>query len=215
MSARQIPFDLVHRPAYSREDFLVSASNAEIVGWIDRWPDWKDPVLVIWGPLACGKTHLLHVWKEKSRAEEFHGQKEGRAFFVDDADRLAGNRADETALFHLYNRLKGEGGHLLLTAAQPPARWGIVTPDLASRLSASPAVEMKAPDEALLSAVMLKQFSDRQIEVGSDVISFLVTRMERSFAAAGQWVERLDKAALAQKRKISVALARELMEKSF
>ena len=217
MTVRQFPLELVHRPALGREDFLVSTSNAEAVGWIDRWPDWPGRALALCGPEASGKTHLVHVWKERSAAAPFDPSRGGaetfsaKAVFIDDADGIAGDRERETALFHLYNVLKESGGHLLLSGKMPPSRWPIKTPDLASRLLTLAVAELTPPDEALLSAVLVKQFADRQITVGQDVIAFLVARMERSFAAATRWVEKLDRLALAQKRKITLPLVREIL----
>lgn len=217
--AQQIPFNLVHRPALGREDFLVSQSNAEAVAWIDRWPDWPGSSLVIYGSASSGKTHLLHVWKEKSGACFFDpfkddpGKVVGKTFFIDDAEKIAGDKYAETNVFHLFNAVKEAGGHLLLAGQAPPSRWMIATPDLSSRLLALPAVELKLPDEALLSAVLVKQFSDRQIVVGHDVIAFLVARMERSFVEAGSLVQTLDALALSEKRKITLPFVREILAK--
>ena len=197
----------------------MSQSNAQAVAWIDRWPEWPGPALALYGPASSGKTHLLQVWKEKSKAVSFDPAKDdpgkfvGTAAFIDDADRISGDKRQETAVFHLYNALREAGGYLLLAGLMPPARWSIVTPDLSSRLSAIQAIELQAPDEALLAAVLVKQFADRQITIGQDVIGFLVARMERSFACAGLWVEKLDKIALSEKRKITLSLVREVLMK--
>ena len=127
-----------------------------------------------------------------------------RTLVVDDADRLlatagAKRAAIEETLFHLYNALAGTGA-MLLTARQPAARWPIALADLRSRLRAAPAAAIDRPDDALLAAVMVKLFADRQLRVGAEVITFLVARMERSFAAAAALVEALDRAALADRR---------------
>src|SRR3546814_11282244 len=96
------------------------------------------------------------------------------------------------------------GGHLLLTGRTPPARWKIGLPDLASRLRAAPTVAVDGPDDALLSAVLVKLFADRQLRVGTDVVAFVVPRMERSFAAARRLVAALDAASLASRRPVTV-----------
>ncbi len=107
----QLALDFGHRPALGREDFLVAPCNEDAVAWIDRWPDWPGPALVIHGPAGCGKTHLARVWRRRSGVPE--------ASVVEDADRAA----DDVALFNLYNRHAGDGLHLLVTARTPPARW--------------------------------------------------------------------------------------------
>lgn len=216
----QLPLDLGHRPAMGAEDFLVAPCNRDAVAWLDRWPDWPSPALAVYGPEGCGKTHLTHVWRARSDAALIDRSAlavatvpdllgEARACVVEDADR----GIDEEALLHLYNMLAERGGHLLLTAAAPPSRWGIGLPDLASRLGAAVAVEVGAPDDSLIGAVLVKQFADRQLHVEATVPAFLLARMERSFAATRRVVAALDEAALAEKRRITVKLAREVLRR--
>jgi chromosomal replication initiation ATPase DnaA len=213
----QLALDLPHRPALGRDDFLVASSNEAAVEWIDRWPAWPTPALVLYGPPGCGKTHLAQVWRTRSLAAEaapgslslgavpaFAG---GKAAVVEAAER-----APERALFHLYNLLAERDGCLLLTSLAPPARWKLRLPDLRSRLLASPAVAIGPPDDALVGAVLLKLFADRQLAVKDDVILYLLSRIERSFAAARRVVAALDRAALARRQKITVHLARKVLE---
>jgi chromosomal replication initiation ATPase DnaA len=129
-----------------------------------------------------------------------------RTAIVDDAIE-----ADEEALLHLYNLLAERRGHLLLLAREPPARWGIALADLRSRLLAAPSVGVAAPDDALLSGVLVKLFADRQITVSEEVIAYLIVQIERSFAAAEDIVAALDTAALAAGRAVTVPLARQVL----
>lgn len=215
----QLPLDLGHLPALGREDFLVAASNEAAVKWLERWPDWPRPALALYGPPGSGKTHLAHVFAARVRATgaatvfidpaaldvaalpNLVGA--SRAVVVDEAAR-----APEQALLHLYNLVAERRGHLLIVASKPPARWPIALADLRSRLLAAPAVTVNAPDDALLGAVLVKLFADRQVTVTADVIAYLVTRIERSFAAARTAVAALDVAALAEKRAITAPFAR-------
>ena len=134
------------------------------------------------------------------------------AVLVEDADVALGAEG-ERRLFHLHNLIVEAGGRLLLTARTPPARWPIVLPDLASRLRAAPAVEILPPDEALIGAVLVKPFADRQIKVDAAVVSFLLARMERSFDMARRLAAELDAAALAEKRPVTVPLAARVLER--
>ena len=131
---------------------------------------------------------------------------------VDDADRNLGETEAERALLHLVNYVREGGGGLLLTGATAPARWSARLPDLASRLSAAPAVGIGPPDDALLAAILAKLFHDRQVQVGADVVAYLVSRIERSFATARDIVARLDETALRAKRPITVPLVRRVIE---
>jgi len=227
-AARQLPLDLGHRPALGAEDFLVADCNRAAVAWIDAWPRWPAPALAVHGPAGCGKTHLAHVWRARGdaillEAAALDGGEArallggARACALDfgagsDGDQGAGvpalsGRAAET-LFHLYNLLAEIGGHLLLTARVPPARWRLGLPDLASRLGAAPAVAIDPPDDALLAAVLVKLFADRQLEPDRRVIGYLLARMERSFAAARALAARIDRAALAAGTGPTLTLAR-------
>ena len=195
----QLTLDLGHRPALGREDFLVAPCNADAVAWIDRWPDWPGPALVIHGPAGCGKSHLAQVWRARS------GTSAGSV--VEDADRPD----DDVALFHRFNRHAEEGGHMLLTARTPPARWPGRLPDLVSRLAAAPTVAIGPPDETLIAQVVVKLFADRQLDIGPDVVAYLATHMERSFESARNLVAAADTAALAAKRGVTVPLVRTVL----
>jgi len=222
----QIPFDLGSRPAHERGDFWVSGSNREAVSWLDKWPDWPAPALVIFGPPASGKTHLLQVWKKEAAAREIlpdnldvktlsesiGGAKE---VIVDNASAAVGSRDREEALFHLYNLLRERGGHLLLAAGQPVKEWPIQLPDLRSRLLASPAVAVGSPDDELMAVVLTKLFSDRQIFVSQEVVQFILPRIERSFLALRQLVDKIDRKALSEKRPVTIPLVREIFQPPF
>ena len=134
---------------------------------------------------------------------------EARAAIVEDVDR----GIEEAALLHLYNMLAERKGRLLLTSREAPARLPLKLADLRSRLVAAPAVLLASPDEALIGALLIKLFADRQLRVGAELVSFLVTRMERSFLAARSLVDALDAAALAAHRPITVPLARQVLDR--
>jgi chromosomal replication initiation ATPase DnaA len=218
----QLAFNLPHRPALGRDDFLIAPCNRDAVAWIDLWPDWPAPALIIHGPAACGKSHLAAVWARQADAERLPGDilnthdaraiaQAGRPLVLDHLDPWIGDRHAETVLFHLYNLSKENGRSLLLTLRTPPVRHAFALPDLASRLRAAPAVAIEAPDDTLLASLLAKLFADRQLQVGEDVIAYILPRMERSFWAAQHIVERADALALAEKRAISVPLVRTVL----
>ncbi len=214
--AQQLALDLGHRAALDREDFLVADSNAEAVAWIDRWPDWPSPILVLHGPSGSGKSHLIQVWRAAAGARVLPASQLSTAEVGDLADKglaLEDWRQgyDETALFHLINLIAENGHHLIVTVDRPPARMAIGLADLASRLRAAASAELRQPDDALLLAVLVKLFADRQLRVAPDLPSFLLPRIERSFAAARRTVDALDRMALAKQRRITVPLAREVL----
>ncbi len=221
MTLAQLTLDLPHRAALGAEDFLVSDCNLAAVRLIDAWPEWQDQVELLIGPPQSGKTHLARVWQALSGARSLEPMcldigfidqmGEGTPLVVEDTDRSA---YDEKALFHLLNLAREKRLFVLLTARSAPSRWGFSLPDLLSRLNAVPAVEIGAPDEALLRTVMLKHFTDRQLDIDPKVLEFLALHIDRSLAAAAAAVEAVDRAALAKGRKISRQLVIEALAAS-
>lgn len=219
--ASQLTLDLaLPPPTYARDDFVVAEGNREALAWIDRWPDWPAPALSLSGPTGSGKTHLGQIWASRSGAAEIAGEDlDGKD--VGELTELAAScpaivieaaeRAPERCLFHLYNLMRERGGHLLLISPQPPARWSIALPDLASRLRAAPAVAVAPPDDELLGSIILKQLADRQLHVGAGVVQYLVSHMERSAEAARRVVAALDRRALTERREIDRRLAADVL----
>lgn len=215
---RQLVLDFRHRPAFGAEDFLVTSATEAAVTMIDRWPDWTHWAALVMGPARSGKTHLTNVWRLKSGAEIV----DSRALTDQHVALLRANNAlaienlhlgiaDETILFHLLNVARQEKRTILLTSAKAPADLVIRLPDLRSRLRALPVVSIGAPDDQLLRLVLVKLFSDRQLVVDPVVVNYLATHMERSLARAYDVVDRLDARALSEKRRVTRALASEVL----
>jgi DnaA regulatory inactivator Hda len=221
-SRRQLAFDFSHRPSQSGEDFIVAPSNAAAVAWVDAWPGWPAPALVVYGPPGCGKSHLASVWQARTGALRLSLPQTGRfdplqamadaaAAVVEDVDRWIAGDEPQRQLFHLYNVVAERRGHLMLTARVPPALWPMPLADLRSRIAAAPAAAIEPPDEDLVAALLMKLFADRQLKVGDDVLTFLLARMDRSFDAARRLVVALDEAALHARRNLTVPLAGEVL----
>jgi chromosomal replication initiation ATPase DnaA len=217
---RQLAFDLPLRAALGREDFFVSPANALALAALDGWQRWPGHQMLLIGPDGAGKTHLAHVWAAATHAQIVPAaglaqidlaDLADQAVVVEDADHLA-DPADEVALFHLHNLLAARGAALLLTAAAPVRDWPLRLDDLASRMQAIAMTRLEPPDDALLAAVLVKLFADRQIAVAPRLIAYLASRMDRSFAAARDLVARLDAAALAEGRPVTRALAATLLD---
>lgn len=218
---RQLAFDLPTKVALGREDFFVSPANALAVAALEGWQGWPMGKMVLVGPSGAGKTHLAHVWAAEAEAEIVAARALAHADLptlaahkrvaVEDADALAGDVQGQEAMFHLHNLLAEARGALLVTATRPPRDWGLTLADLASRIQAASVTRLSSPDDALLSAVLLKLFADRQLAVQPALIPWLVARMDRSFESARNIVARLDARALAEGRAITRQLAAEVL----
>ncbi|WP_425403945.1 HdaA/DnaA family protein [Hwanghaeella sp.] len=219
MIGRQFPLALEFLPALGRADFLIAPCNQAAAALVDAWPDWPGPHALVYGPAACGKTHLLTAWREKSGASLL----DPATLSVDGLDRVLESGVpawaldglegvtDERLLFHLLNSVRERGGHLLMTARAAPARLPYALPDLTSRLAAATAVAIEPPDDDLLAGLLIKLFMDRRLAVDPDVVAYILPRIERSFAAIHEAVTALDRAGLAAKRRVTVALVRQVL----
>jgi chromosomal replication initiation ATPase DnaA len=214
---RQLALALPHSQSYAREDFLSGPSNAVALALVDGWPDWPARAVALVGPEGSGKSHLADVWAAQAgarcisgsalREASLPGALAAGAVVIED---VAENGIDERALFHLLNLAREEGAYVLLTMRSSPAGWNLALRDLASRLRALPVVTLAPPDDVLLRALLVKLFADRQIVVEESLITYLVTRIERSCRAARDVVAELDREALRRKRSVTRALAVEL-----
>lgn len=220
MTPRQMAFDLGLSEDFSRAGFFPSPSNAAALASIGGWTGWPQGRLLLTGPEGAGKTHLAHIWADEAGAlilpaealPDHDPTTLPARLVVEDADETAGLPAHEEALFHVLNHQLASGGTALLTARLAPRDWGLGLPDLLSRLQSIAIARLEAPDDALLSAVLVKLFADRQIAVPPNLIPYLAARMDRSIAAARALVAALDARALALGRPVTRALAAELLD---
>ncbi|TMV92664.1 chromosomal replication initiator DnaA [Thioclava sp. BHET1] len=220
--AKQLIFPLPIRSAQGREDFFIAPANALALSTLDAPQTWPNGRMILIGPEGAGKTHLAAIWAQEQGAEPLAARDLSdddaprlaaqRVAVIENAHQIGGDRVRETALFHLHNLMQAEGGRLLLTARTPPRDWGVTLPDLISRMEASATVRITPPDDALLAAVLVKLFNDRQLMVSPVLIDWLVTRMDRSLATARRLVAALDDRALSEQRAITRPLAAQVLD---
>ncbi len=206
---RQLAFDLPHRPAMGRDDFLVTGSNAAAVALIDHWPNWPAHAALLVGPPGSGKSHLVEVWRHQSNAARVNASD----LEIEAAPQLLITNAlaiedakpgiSERSMFHALNLARQQNGSVLITSQAQPESWGVALPDLLSRLRAIPVVEILPPDDALLRGVLVKLFLDRQIAPEESTISFMITRMPRSLGAARMLVSEIDRRAMEERAEVT------------
>lgn len=204
----RLPFE--DAPRYEAADFVPAPSNEAAMSWLSR-DDWPDHRLAIWGPEGCGKTHLLRIWADRRQALLLEGAALAElpdlpvsgGIAVDDADQVA----DAESLLHLLNSARDRSLSVLLAAREAPARWAVPLPDLSSRLRAINAVEIDAPDDALLEALVVRAMAQRQLAVPANLPRYLVRHWTRSAAGMLEAVRRLDAAGMAKGKAITLPFA--------
>jgi chromosomal replication initiation ATPase DnaA len=215
---RKLALALPHAESLTRDNFLEGPANAAGLALIDSWPDWPNRIMLLVGPEGSGKSHLAAIWTEQAGARSTSAQAltaaavpgalATGALVVED---LKSPDFDERALFHLLNLAREDDASVLITARVPPSAFQVELRDLRSRLRAVPTVSLLPPDDQLFRALIVKFCADRQLTVDETVVSYLSTRIERSFAAARRAVELLDTEALQLGRPVTRALAAELL----
>lgn len=189
----QIPLSYSFHQDYAAENFFITPANEEAFRLIQNQNWGTAPGLYLYGEKGCGKTHLSHLFKGK---------------VIEDVEQYLSHESD---LFHLLNRYKEEGEKVLCTGHASPEEIGFKTRDVVSRLKGMLQVKIHAPDEELIKLLLSKQCADRQLKVAADVINYLASRIERSYGAIAECISKLDAYALAERRDITIPLARQIL----
>ena len=210
----QLTFDIALPPSYAEDDYLVSPCNQQAWSSLGIWEQQQLSVGLISGPKACGKSHLAHIWRKQQQALFIKGSELGSQLpqdifaaktrlVIDDCHLIP----SQETLFHLLNYLRNHPTHRMLLTLDETACWQHFTlPDLRSRLQALPQSKISEPDDALINALLMKFFRDKQVEVTQSAIDYLLPRIERSFAGIHTLLESLDETAIAQKKPITRSL---------
>ena len=214
----QLTLELAAEPGFERENFVVSGSNEQAYAMIELWPGWPDPMLLVLGPKGSGKSHLGTIWAAIAKAAiqpaaslaaaDIDALASAGPLLLEDADAIG---ESEARLFHLVNLMRERDTALVITAKAPPDAWGLRTADLLSRLRLAPAVALGPPDDALMRAVLVKLLVERQLVVDTNVVGYIALRLERSLDAARAFIDALDREALARQRRISRAMAADVL----
>src|SRR6185295_12314274 len=213
----QLVFPFGVTPALKRADFIVAPCNEPAVRFIERWPDWPARAAAITGPAQSGKSHLTEIWCDNSHSRRVLSADITLDALGNDENSLALELTEthlkdierDRLLLALFERTQG---FLLLTARAHPSEWAVTIADLKSRLDSLLSFALWAPDDALLGALIAKQFSDRQLEVSDAVINRLVRHLERTPDAIAGFIARADGKALAEKRAVTERLIMDLLE---
>jgi len=210
--SEQLIFDLPTRTALERGDFFISNSNALALSMIEECENWPQNKHLLVGPKGSGKTHLANVWANQrgtrviastditdQSVEEYAAQD----LVIDDIPLILGVASREATLFHIHNLCLANGNALLMTGTGHVATWTCALPDLASRLNGTRTARLDPPDDLLFQALLAKLFADRQLFPPPDIFPYLLLRLERSYDAAQNAVNHIDRAALSRNRPVT------------
>ena len=215
--SEQLSFKLPIKVARGRDAFFVSEANTNAVVTLDDPETWPQGKMILLGPKSCGKSHLLEIWLSENKAKKidplrcFDQPDTGARIVVDNLQELAGIPTAETRLFHLHNHLQFTGGKLLMASSMAVRQAGFGLPDLLSRLEGTSCAKIDRPDDALLHAVLLKAFMDRQLSPPPTVLAYILKNMDRSFDAVNNIVTQLDVQSMSTKRPITRAMAASIL----
>lgn len=186
-------------PIDEREDqFILSEANSAVARHLDHWSLWPVMATIVTGPRKSGRSLIGRLFAAKTRGS-----------LVDDAERR-----DEEEIFHAWNAAQETRRPLLIVADEAPPAWEVRLPDLASRLAATPRVAILPPDDELIVALMAKLLRARGLNVPPALIHYVVPRIERSYVGVNRVVDALDGASLARRSRLSVPLARKVLEEA-
>ena len=204
--------------AYKKEDFYVSPSNQEAYDFINSWPRWIKKIVNIFGPSGSGKSHLASILKNKTsylkinsnelNEKIFTRYKIKEALIIENLDE----KISEKLLFALWNVAMQDNKYLMITSKKPISSYKFKLKDLTSRVKSSLIIGIKLPSDDLISVIIAKSFSDKQIKVEKKHIDYIIKRIDRSYEKISQFILTLDKYSLKKRKPFSLKLIKEVLK---
>ena len=202
---------------FNEHDFYLSKSNSEAFNMVNKWPNWEKKILNISGEKFSGKSHLANIFKQKSKAFLVTGQEINNSVFknlklfesiiIDDFEKCY----DEKILYSIFNLIDQDNKYLLINSLKPINEIEFILPDLSSRAKNCLYAEIQNPDDELLFAIILKNFSDRQIKIEKKIINFIISRIDRSYRKIDEFIYKIDELSLKKKKPINFKTIKEIL----
>jgi len=204
--------------AFKKEDFYVSQSNQKAYDFINSWPRWIKRIVNIFGPSGSGKSHLSSILKSKTSCLQIESQdlneevlfkfKTKESIIVENFDK----NLSEKLLFSLWNIVLQDNKYLLITSKNPINNYNYKLEDLKSRVNSSLIIGIDLPSDDLISVILSKNFSDKQIKVEKKHIDYIIKRIDRSYEKISQFILTLDKYSLKKGSPFSLKLIKEVLK---
>ena len=213
----QLLLDLDYKTNFNEYDFYLSKSNSKAFNLLNRWPDWNKKILNISGEKFSGKSHLANIFKLKSKAllvqgsiidnSIFKSLKLYESIIIDDFEECK----EEEMLYSIFNLIDQDNKYMLINSLKPINEIKFNLPDLASRSKNCLFAEIENPDDELLFAIILKNFSDRQIKIEKKIINFIINRIDRSYRKIYEFIYKIDELSLKKKKPINLKTIKEIL----
>ena len=204
--------------AYKKEDFYVSSSNQEAYDFINSWPKWVKRIINIFGPSGSGKSHLASMLKNKTSClwidskdlndKTFLKFKTKEALILENLNETI----PEKLLFTLWNVALQDNKYFLITSTKPINLYKFKMNDLVSRVNSSLIIGISLPSDDLISVILAKNFSDKQIKVDKKHIDYIIKRIDRSYEKISQFILTLDKYSLKKGSPFGLKLIKEVLK---
>ena len=204
--------------AYKKEDFYVSPSNQEAYDFVNNWPKWIKRIINIFGPSGSGKSHLASILKNKTSCLKIDSNELNEKIFLKFKTKEAliienlNEKISEKLLFSLWNIALQDNKYLLITSIKPISSYKFKLTDLISRVKSSLAIGIDLPGDDLISVILAKNFSDKQIKVEKKHIDYIVKRIDRSYEKISQFILTLDKYSLKKGSPFGLKLIKEVLK---
>ncbi len=213
----QLLIELDYKTNFNEHDFYLSKSNSNAYNLINKWPEWDKKILNISGEKFSGKSHLANIFRLKSKAFLVKGNKIDNSIFkslklhesiiIDDFEECN----EEEILYSIFNLIDQDSKYLLINSLKPINKIKFKLPDLASRSKNCLYAEIENPDDELLFAIILKNFSDRQIKIEKKIINFIIRRIDRSYRKIDEFIYKIDELSLKKKKPINFKTIKEIL----
>ena len=206
-----------HR-AYKKEDFYVSPSNQEAYDFINNWPKWIKRIVNIFGPSGSGKSHLSSILKTKTKCLEILANELNENIISEFKTKEVliienfNEKIPEELLFSLWNIALQDNKYFLINSIKPISSYKFKLPDLTSRVKSSLNIGIKLPSDDLISAIIAKNFSDKQIMVEEKHIDYIIKRIDRSYEKISQFILTLDRYSLKKGSPFGLKLIKEVLK---
>ncbi len=213
----QLLLELDYKINFNEHDFYLSKSNSDAFNLINKWPDWSKKIINISGEKFSGKSHLANIFKLKSKALIINGNEINNTIFnkiklyesiiIDDFE----NCDEEKLIYSIFNLIDQDNKYLLINSIRPLNEIKFNLPDLTSRSRNCLYARIENPDDELIFAIILKNFSDRQIKIEKKIINFIIGRIDRSYRKIDEFIYKIDELSLKKKKPINFKTIKEIL----